>query len=225
MRLGDPPGPGRRPGPSGVGARTLELGQRVPRLIPPGRTPGVGRPHAPGAPPDLGPGSPRVNRSRFAFSMASPGGGPSPARIASRGGRRTPGGPQALGRALVAAASGDYAPPAALITALLLRPRPDRPGGPLACRCATSGPETSAGSLALNQLDSIKTAGLGGTRAYRASRATRTGSGRGAGPTYSARGRINRLSAYCSRMWAHHPATRPVANTEVQRSSGRPREA
>ena len=42
------------------------------------------------------------------------------------------------------------------------------------------------------------------------------------GPTYSARGRINRLSAYCSSTWADHPLMRLTAKTGVNRSIGIP---
>src|SRR5262249_38918833 len=52
----------------------------------------------------------------------------------------------------------------------------------------------------------------------RAERAT----SRGATPMYSARGRMSRLSAYCSSAWAHQPATRPTAKIDVQRSPGMP---
>jgi hypothetical protein len=38
---------------------------------------------------------------------------------------------------------------------------------------------------------------------------------RGSGPTYSESGRIRRLSAYCSRMWAVQPAMREAANRGV----------
>ena len=48
-----------------------------------------------------------------------------------------------------------------------------------------------------------------------------TGCG-GGGPTYSALGRMSRLSAACSRMCAHHPITRLEANVGVNRSRGMP---
>src|SRR6266508_3380998 len=54
-------------------------------------------------------------------------------------------------------------------------------------------------------------------------RASRGCQGRAGGPTYSESGRISRLSAYCSRMWAVQPAIREVANRGVYRSGGRPR--
>ncbi len=47
---------------------------------------------------------------------------------------------------------------------------------------------------------------------------------RARGPTYSARGRMRRLSSCCSMMLAVHPATRPAAMTGVKRSTGMPRE-
>ena len=44
----------------------------------------------------------------------------------------------------------------------------------------------------------------------------------GGGPTYRALGRMRRLSAACSRMWAHQPMTRLDANVGVNISRGRP---
>src|SRR5262245_37541453 len=44
----------------------------------------------------------------------------------------------------------------------------------------------------------------------------------GAGPTYSARGRIKRLLEYCSRMCAVHPETRLTPKNGVNRSIGMP---